>query len=177
MKSIYIDCGFYAGNALKKYINKGVVDKSWTIYAFEPNPALDVETMMESIPLKIMLFKEAVWIKGEELIFHISGRHDAAGIADLTGHTDPTEVTVQAMDFPKFVAGLPQVDICSMDIEGAEFQVLEKMMEDGSIDKIKILDIEFHHRFMNDYNDKDADRLIRKLRKRGLSVRLKVPIR
>lgn len=174
--NIFIDAGLYSGGVLRKYLTRGVIDDTWTIYAFEPNPELDTKLMLSSIPLKVKLFKKAVWVKNEKLTFHISGRHDAAGIADLTGHTDPTEVTVQAMDFPKFVADLPEAYIiCSMDIEGAEFKVLEKMLEDGSIDRISILDIEFHHRFMNDFTHKDANRLIRKIRDRGTSVRLKVP--
>lgn len=175
--NIFLDCGFYAGNALKKYINNGTVDDTWTIYAFEPNPDLDLKTMMEAIPLKIKLLKKAVWVKNEKLTFHIAGRDDAAGIADLTGHTEPKEVTVQAIDFSKFVADLPEANIiCSMDIEGAEYQVLDKMIEDGTINRISILDIEFHHRFMNDYTEVESQKLINKLRYRKVKVKLKVPL-
>ena len=61
-----------------------------------------------------------------------------------------------------------------MDIEGAEFAVLEKMLKENTIDKINILDIEFHHRLMNDKTPDDARELIRQIKERGVKIKLKV---
>lgn len=175
--NIFLDLGFYAGNALKKYIEDGTVDDTWKIYAFEPNPDIPVKETIKQFPMKITLMQKAVWIKEGYTAFHIAGREDAAGIADLTGHTDPKEVIVPTINFSKFVADLPNANIiCSMDIEGAEFVVLEKMIEDGTIDKINVLDIEFHHRFMNDYTEVESQELIDKLTRRGVKVKLKVEL-
>lgn len=179
MINTFIDCGFYIGNALKIYIENGVVDESWAVYAFEANPDIDVKAAVKPFPMPIKMSRKAVWVKDGRTTFHISGRHDAAGIADLTGHSNPKEVKVSTIDFSRFIAELPDPSyiICSMDIEGAEFQVLEKMLAEGTIDRISILDIEFHHRFMVDYESADAEKLIRAIRKRGVKVKLKVAIR
>lgn len=175
--NIFLDCGFYVGGALKKYVDKGIVDNTWMIYAFEPNPELGVDQRVKDHELDIKLIKKAVWTRDGRTMFHIGGRNDAASIAGTSGHAEYREKRVSTIDFPRFVAELPEAYvICSMDIEGAEFVVLEKMLEDGSIDKIKILDIEFHHRLMSDYTDTDARRLIRKIRARGISVKLKVKL-
>lgn len=175
--NIFLDCGFYAGNALKIYMDKGVVDDTWTVYGFDPNPDLETEKYLEKFDFKVNIIKKAVWTKNGKIPFHIAGRHDAAGIADLTGHTDPKEVMVSTINFSKFVADLPEANIiCSMDIEGAEYVVLEKMLKDNTIDKIKVLDIEFHHRLMNDYTDVESQALIDQIVARGVKVKLKVPL-
>lgn len=172
--NIFLDCGYYAGGAVQKYIDAGVVDDTWIIYGFEPNPEIKIKRRPN-----MKIYRRAVWIKNGRINFHIAGRDDAAGIADLTGHTDPKEISVSTIDFSEFVSKLPLGAniICSMDIEGAEYQVLEKMLADESIDRIKILDIEFHHRFMNDYTAIESEKLIRAIRKRGVKVKLKVALR
>jgi len=164
--SIYIDVGFYAGVALKKYQDEGIVDDSWTVYAFEANPQLKVPKWVS---------RKAAWIKDGKVTLLISGREDSASVQGTSGHTTPQKVKVPSIDFSKFVAKLPDVyTICSMDIEGAEFRVLKKMLKDKTIDKINLLDIEFHHRLMKDYDSEDAKKLVKQIRYRGVKVKLKV---
>jgi FkbM family methyltransferase len=177
--NIFLDCGFYRGATLRNYINDGTVDKTWIVYAFEPNRDLKTTKYLKDFPfpVKINLIKAAVWTSDKKLAFHISGREDSASLKNTTGHTTPKEITIKAINFPKFVKELPEAYIvCSMDIEGAEYPVLKKMLKDGSIDRINVLDIEFHHRFMNDFTDKHSQELIDKIEKRGVEVKLKVPL-
>lgn len=162
---IYIDCGFYQGNALKIYKDKGLVDDSWTTYLFEPNPEIEGD-----------LIRKAVWTSDGEVTFQLGGRDDASSIKGTGPHGNPREIQVESIDFSKFVAGLPdEFIVCSMDIEGAEFPVLEKMLEDGTIDKIGLLDIEFHHRLLAWKTLEDAQTLLIKLMTRT-AVRLKVDL-
>jgi FkbM family methyltransferase len=174
---IYIDCGFYDGTTLKRYIDSGLVDESWTVYAFEPNPDLDIKTYLQSIPLKFKVLKKAVWIKDGRIKFSVSKRENSSSVVGTVVHAPDHEVTVGCIDFSKFVGNLPEdYIICSMDIEGAEFPVLEKMLLDGTIDKINLLDIEFHHRFLTkDTIDKSRE-LIDEIKKRDVFIRLKVPL-
>lgn len=161
--NIFIDCGFYVGNALKIYQDAGIVDDTWMIYAFEPNP---------NIPVPAFVVRAAAWTEDGEVGFKIQGREDAARV-------DPeAELEVRAIDLSKFVADLPEDDyiICSMDIEGAEFPVLRKMLKDHTIDRINILDIEFHHRLMLEETPEDAEKLINEIEARGVKVKLKVSL-
>lgn len=178
--NIFIDAGFYNGGVLTKYIDRKILDPSWTIYAFEPNPEIDAQTRIDDFfgEYKIKLINKAAWVKPGKLIFHIGGRHDSASLAGTTGHSDKKEVKVEGIDFSEFVAKLPvqAYIILSMDIEGAEFFVLEKMLEDNTIDRINVLDVEFHHRFMNEFTKIEAARLIGAIRRRGVKVKLKVPL-
>lgn len=174
--NIYIDCGFYRGMTLHKYIDQGIVDRSWTIYAFEANPDLNTEQFIEDFfsDIPITLIEKAVWTRDGKVKFHIAGREDAASIKGTSGHTEPKEVTVSSIDFSEFVVELPKAHIiCSMDIEGAEFKVLEKMLKENTVDKIDLLDIEFHHRLMEEYEPEDARKLIKQIKARGVEVKLK----
>jgi FkbM family methyltransferase len=177
--NIFLDCGFYRGATIRKYFDAGIIDKTWTVYAFEPNPDLKTEQYLKDFPLpvEVDMIPRAIWTSNRKVAFHISGREDAASIKDMTGHTEPDEVIVSTIDFPRFVSRLPKAHIiCSMDIEGAEYRVLKKMIKDGSIKRISALDIEFHHRFMEKYTDKDSQALIDQLEELGIEVKLKVPL-
>lgn len=174
---IYIDCGFYDGSTLKRYIKSGVINEDWTIYAFDPNPDLDMKTYLKSIPLKFRVLKRAVWTKNGRVKFAVSARSNASSVVGTAIHAPDHQVTVTSIDFSEFVRELPdEYTICSMDIEGAEFPVLEKMLEDGTISKIDLLDIEFHHRFLTDYTINNARDLLDKIRKQGVQVELKIPL-
>ncbi len=173
--NIFLDCGFYAGTALTQYINAGIVDETWTIYAFEPNPKITVDKSM--FPT-FKLLKKAVWVEDGKVSFWLSNRHNASHVDDTSYSARDKKIKVPAIDFSKFVSELPEAYIiCSMDIEGSEYKVLNKMLQDGTIEKINVLDIEFHDRFMPDQTELDSQALIDKLEAKGIEVRLKVPLR
>lgn len=165
---IYLDLGFYAGKALEKYQQLGLVDKNTTIYAFEASPELVVPDFVRP---------EAVWVDDKGVTFQIGGRNDASSIKGTSGHGEPRLVEVPSIDFSKFVADLPdEYIICNMDVEGAEFPILRKMLKEGTIAKIDLLDIEFHHRLMLNETADSAQKLINEIIGRGIALRLKVPL-
>lgn len=169
---IYIDCGFWQGRALEIYKEKGLVDKNTKIYIFEPNPTLDVKSNISKIGLPLTFSNQAVWIDDKGVDFLVAGRPDAARIV-----SSEESIRVPSMDFPKFVSELPNEPIiCNMDIEGAEFTILPKMIEDDSIKKISILEIEFHHRLVERFEKIDAEKLFDDLVRTGVKVIIKVPL-
>ncbi len=177
--NIFLDCGFYAGVALKIYMEKGVVDETWKIYAFECSPEINSQEVADSFPMPIELSDAAVWIKDGEVPFWISARNNASHVDETSSSARDHQITVPSIDFSKFVANLPDdaYIICSMDIEGSEFPVLEKMLQDGTAKKIRILDVEFHHRFMMpEYNAEVAQDIIDRLEEQGVLVTLKIPL-
>lgn len=175
MQKIFIDAGFYVGKALEYYAP--FIDNSWTVYAFEPNPGLDVETSAERFPFKIEFIRKAAWLHDGKVGFRLSGRTDAPHIDRIRASTDE-KITVPCIDFSKFVADLPPdaIIICSMDIEGAEFLVLRKMLEEKTIKRLTLLDVEFHHRLMPKEEGIDAAFLRRKIEEQGVLVKLKLEL-
>lgn len=168
----FLDCGYFEGHTTKRYLDSGLIDDSWDIFAFDPNPDLTINVVpdMKVIP-------QAMWLKNGHVKLEISGRRDSASISGTTGHTNPRVLEVVSLNFPRFISLLPDgFIICSMDIEGAEFRILEAMLANDSIDRIGLLDIEFHHRFMNFYTPDHALDLLNRIMARGVAVRLKVGI-
>lgn len=169
---LMIDAGSYTGKIIETYQQSGWIDDTWDIYAFEPIPELyeTCKAEFKRMGLNVKTIKKAVWIKNGTVRFNTSERADASHIAN-------EGLKVSSIDFSEFVSTLPQVDLCSMDIEGAEYEVLQKMMDDGTISKIKLLDIEFHDRLMSDVTPETTVEFIKKLNAAGVQVRLKDRLR
>lgn len=165
---IFLDCGQYDGVAIRQYC----VDDSWKIYSFEPEPQPDVN--LQDLP-PYEFIQKAVWTEDGEVSFSLDPQKQASHITGIAGTDYADKKIVPSIDFSKFVSELPDATIvCSMDTEGAEFPVLRKMIKDGTAQKINVLDVEFHHRMMNDENDETARKLIQELSDLGVIVRLKV---
>ena len=174
----FLDCGFYVGQILKEYIERGEVTDEWAVVVFEPNEELDVQADLDRLFPTAEWVKKAVWIHDEGVDFWISQRNNASYIDGMSQNAPEKKITVESLDFSNYVKNLPeQVDkiICSMDIEGAEFPVLDKMIKDGSIDRIDILDVEFHNR-VTSVSIERTHELYNEIIKRGVEVRLKVPV-
>lgn len=173
---IFIDCGFHIGNMLKIYLENGLVDDSWDIYLFDPNPEVRIEDIVKQFPVKAKTYNKAVWTSKGKIDFAVSERHNASHVEGTTRHDNDQITAVPAIDFSKFLAELPdEYTICSMDIEGSEYPVLEKLIEERTIDKIDLLDIEFHHRFMSHKETQDSVDLTQQLLNRGVAVKLRIP--
>lgn len=162
---IFLDVGRFDGVAIQQYC----VDNSWEIYSFDidPQPNLDLpdHTLIES----------AAWIDNKGLRIALDPRKQASHIVGVAGTEYPETKSMPSLDFSWFVHELPPATIvCSFDAEGAEFAVLRKMIRDGTADMLSVLDIEFHHRMMNDEDDESARKLVQQLSALGVIVRLKI---
>lgn len=166
MRKIFLDCGRFNGVAIEQFC----VDDSWEIYSFDPHPMADLNLPPHE------LIEKAVWTEDGEVDFSIDPRFQASHIVGVAGTEYEDTKKVPAIDFSKFVADLPEADlvVCSMDIEGAEFPVLRKMLEDGTINHLDMLDVEFHHRMMNTEDDNSARQLTQEILNLGVIVRQKI---
>lgn len=164
-RRIFLDVGQFDGVAIEQYC----IDDSWEIYSFEPDP----KPLPHLPPLK--LIEAAAWVWNGEIEYSLDPRQQASHIKDIAGTDFEQTRTVKCIDFSWFVHELPEtVIVCSMDCEGAEFAILRKMIKDGTAQLINVLDIEFHHRMMNDEDDNTARKLIQELSDLGVIVRLKI---
>lgn len=163
---IFLDCGQFDGVAIEQY----VVDDSWRIISFEPEPQPNL-----LLP-EHKLIQKAVWTEDGEVEFSLDPRKQASHIVGVAGVEYEQTIKVPSIDFSKYVSKLPDdvLIVCSMDIEGAEFAVLRKMIKDETIDRISVLDIEFHQRIMSTEDDNTAKALIQELWNLGVIVRLKI---
>lgn len=153
MAKCFIDCGAFTGDTCNLFMERpeifGVADPTgYEIYAFEPGK----QHWDFHFPDRVTLINKAAWTR--------DGRIAYAGGAGNQGATvvaDPDDFrgglpTVECIDFDQWLErfeGYEEV-IVKLDIEGAEFPVLEKLFASGRVGLITRLFVEFHdQRFPN----------------------------
>ena len=149
MKKVFLDCGGNYGQSIDRFKRTSLYSPDFIIYSFEPNPITNVAYKNRQ---DIIFSDKAVWINDSTINFYISKRHKYVGsslMAEKTsGHIDLEHpIVVQTLDFSKWlIDNFDKKDyiLLKMDIEGAEYDVLEKMIKDGSINYINKMFIEFH---------------------------------
>jgi FkbM family methyltransferase len=163
VNNIFLDCGFHLGEGLLQFIDiLNIAYEDWLVYTFEANPFCEMsKKLCKFTHIKAIPCEAAVWINDGETLFNCENQNASnspknnsthindgwgSAISDLNSvHTFSTQVFVKTMDFSKFVNKLKAENIfCKMDIEGAEFPVLRKMINDCTISKIKKIWVEWH---------------------------------
>lgn len=173
----FIDCGTHNFQGLRKFVEKLKIDQTWEIYSFEANPYTFMESKqhMEGLDrLNIKHFNKAVSTKNENIlvncaIYQNSPTSQASNILVNPPNVDIVygsrheyiQKEVESIDFCDFLekntSNNDEIYI-KMDIEGEEFDVLEKIILKQSYKNIKEIYIEFHERFffskMEEMHDK-----------------------
>jgi sacsin len=148
MRNVYIDCGYARGQSLNLFRTTKEYKNDFVVYAFDPSK-------VHKSRGGFTYFQKAVWIYDGELDFYVSSRRNgkANGVFHNPLAIDEKIVKVPCIDFSKWILETFSKEdfiVLKMDIEGAEKEVLEKMIKDGSIDFIKIAYVEPHRKLDND---------------------------
>jgi FkbM family methyltransferase len=160
-KKIFLDCGFHLGEGLIEFSNILQFDKNWEIYTFEANPACDIFNKIPQLECEIKAFNKAVWIHDNGVLFNQENNNSSNSpttnstsyldgwgscVSDIqSSHTYDSQIYIESIDFPTWIKQFKGNEIyCKMDIEGAEFPILRKMIEVGSISLIKEIWVEWH---------------------------------
>jgi len=172
---VFIDCGTHMFQGFKQFVEKYNIDSEWKCFCFEANPftyerSQDVYKELVESGYNITHFNKAVYVTEGSIKVNCS-RDDGGPYAD--GHfsqgsnilSDPPdydvtyhcgftyheeEVIVDTVDFSKFLSDTVNADdfvVLKMDVEGAEFDILPSLIEDGSYKLINDFYCEFHERF------------------------------
>lgn len=135
------------------------------LYGFDPWPALvEGETVLAGT--RIVLERQAAWIEDGELEFaRVRGlrgwdstvmraknaRGEWGGSGDV--------IRVPCFDLSAWLRGLPEPPIVKMDVEGAEFPLLEKLIADRTDALVQELFVEWHDDKMADVAGRKAELL------------------
>lgn len=152
MRKVLLDCGAHCGCSRRKFLREFKDASEYEIFSFEPDPALN--EYCDS------LINKAVWIENTTKTFYkfwIDGGSSLSKVrADVLQQTKPNyynreEIEVECFDLRQFIKENFSKDdliILKMDIEGAEYDVLPHLIEDG-MDYIGALFIEWHAHRLN----------------------------
>ncbi|WP_030906009.1 FkbM family methyltransferase [Streptomyces sp. NRRL F-5126] len=156
MRKIFVDCGTNLGNVLKQFMHE-LPDHDF--YAFEPNESL-LPSIRENIerarhPGQVEVSHSAVWTHDGTIDLFL-GHHESSTV--MAGKRVPpvydqqidysSPVRVLATDFSAWLRRTVAPDdhvVVKMDIEGAEYPVLSKLLADETIDLVSVLYIEWHY--------------------------------
>ncbi|MFC9466057.1 FkbM family methyltransferase [Streptomyces coelicoflavus] len=156
MRKVFIDCGTNLGVVLNRFIRE-LPDHDF--YAFEPNKDLlpSIRRQVEQAPHhpRVAISSSAVWIHDGTIDLFL-GHHESSTV--LPGKVVPpmydqqidysSPIAVPATDFSSWLRRTVTADdhvVVKMDIEGAEYPVLTKLLADGTINLISVLYIEWHY--------------------------------
>ena len=147
---IFIDGGAYRGQIIELFIKTNFYSRHpWEIYAFEPNPGV-----INEIPKRpnLIILNKALWSRDEFIKFYLAGKDVGSSSVvkeKRTGRLNLNEpIEVEAVNFGKWIKRnfkMKDVILVNLDIEGAEYEVLQSMLRENTIGYIDELYVEFHN--------------------------------
>lgn len=104
------------------------------VYGFDPHSALE-ETITWSDGVRVELRRQAAWLYDGEIHFH-----ENLTKSTIFGDGPP----VPCFDFSSWLRELAEPVVLKMDVEGAEYDLLEQIIDDGADVFIEELVVEWH---------------------------------
>lgn len=161
--NVYIDCGAYNGDTLD--CNKLFNFKADYIVAFEPNPKFF--SVLAGKPQINELHNAVVWTQETIVEFSVDKNEPPLGSSVMQSkktYSSGEVIEMHSIDFSEYIKQFKDDHVLvKMDIEGAEFPVLDKLIQDGTIKYIDRLAVEFHHNKVTDYTTTDKNNLVKQL--------------
>ncbi len=150
-RSVYVDLGANIGDTVHAELATRRHDAVW---AFEPHPRLAAH-LRARFPRLVNVIEKAAWIADGQTSLYLG--HDLSstiveGKVALAGFPEfaidySASATVETVDFSRWLReNIARSDhlILKVDIEGAEYRLLEYLVESGEIDLVTELRCEFH---------------------------------
>ncbi len=138
--------------------------KPQRVFAFDPLGPTDMASVRG---VEIIRSASAAWTFDGELEFGIGAQElmNATALKEKRFSGEWQQViTVSCFDFSQFLTRFAEPVVVKMDIEGAEYDILDKMIADGTDRKVSFLMVEWHDHKCGDepaYRDRRLDILDR----------------
>lgn len=164
MRKVFIDGGANNGSSINLFREKLDPKGEFEIFSFEPNPKFAKNLSKKGVNFS----NKALWIYDGETNFFIKGDLGSTLFKDkTTGGKITKTLTVKCIDLSKFIQDNFTSDdyiILKLDVEGAEFDILDRLIEDKTINWIDELYGEFHGHKIGRYDIKLHEEYREKIR-------------
>ena len=192
MKKIFLDFGFRYGEGFEKINDYLQMDDAWEMIVYEPNTEIAVEEAIEKLnaPCKVEYRKQAVWVYDGTIEFLVEDKRErykghqipeteeglfegeASHISILSSRNSnmcTKKVDVPCVDIKTILEEHRGKEIyIKADIEGAEFEIVKRIISENLCSDIKLMWIEWHPDDLGpDYESLRVE-LIDTLRKNGV---------
>lgn len=154
-KPLLIDCGLGVDISFPTAF---IAEFGGQVIGIDPHPA-SVSYCEAHKPAGMQVWQRAFWREaGQRLTFHMPKSADQLpkGADNISGslleshsYTGEANVAVLTTSLQEILAATSrdECDILKLDIEGAEYDVLDELCRSGSIRKAKQVLVEFHHKW------------------------------
>jgi len=145
--SIVFDIGAYTGVWAEKI--KNIVDCK--LYLIEPIHEFYKEIQQRFAGISNVKYKQVgIGLKEDTLDICVANNGDATKIvnanhANNENHANTVAIQMESMEKIMKDWDIQEIDLLQINIEGAEYDVLDKWIETGTIQKIKTIQIQFHN--------------------------------
>ncbi|MDW9518578.1 FkbM family methyltransferase [Sinorhizobium meliloti] len=153
LRQIYIDLGANVGDTIESYRQK---NPDAFVYGFEPNPRLAQQLRARFSDSGVIIFEKAAWILDGIRSFYLG--HDLSstlidGKRPMPDYpefeiTYQEHVLVETIDIARWLLETFTKDVritMKIDIEGAEYKLLQRMLDTDAVDLVDEIYCEFHH--------------------------------
>ena len=146
---VVVDCGAHIGEISQHFIDRGAV-----VHAFEPHPEAfaKLSSRFRNVP-NVHCYNQAVSKEAGQLKLFLTPEDGGMGavqasslMAEKDNISTDRYVEVEAIRLADFLAALGHVRFLKMDIEGAEYDVLPDMIDQGVQSNIDYIVVETHER-------------------------------
>lgn len=167
MRKVFLDCGAHNGCSVQMFCSAYPDYLDYEIYSFECDEGRFNQLVQKGSELALTNFypsKKAIWISNGKKVFNGWQLQNTYEEDDSRG--------VDSLDLSQFILDNFSKDdyiILKMDIEGAEYQVVNKMHHDGSLSYISKFYGELHGP-KKGYSVKDNDILLQQVWKSGIKL-------
>ncbi len=152
MRKIFLDCGAWEGNSIGHFRELYHDNKEYEIFCFEPNIDL-LEKLKHNVERGKVIAK-AIWVEDCERTLRVGkGRFSESSSLikkkKIRQHKPEYNQRVECVDFSKWITKHCSPDdyiVCKLNIEGAEYKVIEHLVETGAINHINELYVEWHQK-------------------------------
>jgi FkbM family methyltransferase len=146
MRRVFIDCGGHQATSVRFFKAVYPDAESYEIYSFEANP--NFRRYFEEHN-EVKMHNVAVWTVDGEIKFYSNDGGASSVIKEKAklGGFDKNKLSVPCIDFSGWIKNnidITDYVVLKMDIEGAEYDVLDRMVDQGTIDYVDRLYIEWH---------------------------------
>ena len=148
MKKIFIDAGACRGQSVDAFMKHWKDWEKYDIHSFEPYPPNFSYFDKYKSNSKFHFHKEAVWIYDGKINFYISNQYFSSSlIKEKDNVRKDNALTVPCVDISNWIKDNFSKDdyiILKMDTEGGEYETLDKLINDNTLEMVNELYIEFH---------------------------------
>jgi len=147
-RKIFIDGGANIGQSTRSFMSEWPGAKDYEIFCFEPSKGENIRKNLENLKKdfnNVEVLYDAVWIEDGEVVFYDEEKTSSSLVKEkLRGVAG---VTVGAIDLSGWIKRTFSENdqiLLKLDIEGSEYEVLEKLVEEGVTYMIDKIFVEIH---------------------------------